>query len=45
MKKATDKIHQEQALPNLEDEDRQTLMIHATAQPVRNEQATGPCMK
>ena len=42
MKHATDRIHEKQELPTLEEPDRFTLMIYATTQLVRKEQAAGP---
>ena len=45
MKKATDRIHEKQELPTLEDEDRFTLMAYATTQLVRKEQTAGPARK
>ena len=42
MKEATDRIHEKQELPTLEEADRLTLMIYATTQLVRKEQAAGP---
>ncbi len=42
MKEATDRIHEKQGLPTLEEADRITLMAYATTQLVRKEQAAGP---
>ena len=45
MKEATDRIHEKEKLPTLEEEDRITLMAYATTQLVRKEQAAGPARK
>ena len=42
MKEATDRIHEKQELPTLEEADRFTLMLYVTTQLVRKEQAAGP---
>ena len=42
MSQVTDRIHQRQSLPTLEEEDRFTLRTYASTQLVRKEQAAGP---
>ena len=42
MKEATDRIHEKEELPTLDDDDRVTMMAYATTQLVRKEQAAGP---
>ena len=42
MSQVTDRIHERQVLPTLEEEDRFTLMAYASTQLVRKEQAAGP---
>ena len=45
MKEATDGIYEKQKLPTLEEDERFTLMMYASTQLVRKEQAAGPVRK